>query len=146
MRNAARFLLLTGLAVVLVALILSTRTIPASRALQPGTEPSAFAQQDSPETVMGTALFQGGEILTNNHVVAGADVIKVGLFGDTKSYVATLVGRDPISDSAVIRLEHAPAGLPSATLGDSDALEPGDWVMALGIPFFSSVTRSPSAS
>ena len=193
MRSAARrsFLLLTGLAVVLAALILSTRTIPASRALQPGTEPSAFAQRDSPETVMGTAVFrdiarqqnpvvvsivtqsrveavpeneeffrwffglppaepesrvqrgvgsgfligQGGEILTNNHVVAGADAIKVGLFGDTKSYVATLVGRDPISDSALIRLEHAPTGLPSATFGDSDALEPGDWVMAIGNPF-----------
>src|SRR3989442_13280845 len=54
----------------------------------------------------------------------------VGLFGDDrKTYLATLVGRDPLTDSALIRLKDAPGNLPSTTLGDSDALEPGDWVM-----------------
>jgi len=83
----------------------------------------------------GFLIGNGGEILTNNHVVAGAEVIKVGLFGDAKPYIAKIVGRDPITDSALIRLDHPPSGLPSATFGDSDALEPGDWVMAIGNPF-----------
>jgi serine protease Do len=98
----------------------------------PSAEPESRLQRG---VGSGFLIGNGGEILTNNHVVAGAEVIKVGLFGDTKSYVAKPVGRDPITDSALIRLEHPPSGLPSATFGDSDALEPGDWVMAIGNPF-----------
>jgi serine protease Do len=87
---------------------------------------------------LGSGFLIGGDgdILTNNHVVADADAIEVGLFGqESKTYRATLIGRDPISDSALIRLQHPPADLPVATLGDSDALAPGDWVMAIGNPF-----------
>jgi serine protease Do len=77
-----------------------------------------------------------GEILTNNHVVAGAQQIKVGLFADDrKTYDAKVVGRDPLTDSALIRLVDPPPNLPVAKLGNSDALEPGDWVMAIGNPF-----------
>ena len=77
-----------------------------------------------------------GEILTNNHVVAGADRIRVGLFGDERrTYDAKVLGRDPLTDSALIRLEKAPGQLTVATLGDSEALEPGDWVLAIGNPF-----------
>jgi serine protease Do len=84
----------------------------------------------------GFLISSDGEILTNNHVVARADVIEVGLLGDvTKTYRATLIGRDPGSDSALIRLENPPRHLPFATLGDSDDLESGDWVMAIGNPF-----------
>jgi serine protease Do len=84
----------------------------------------------------GFLIGQSGEILTNNHVVAGAETIEVALFGDeTKTYRAVTVGRDPLTDSALIRLEQAPPGLHTATLGDSGALEPGDWVMAIGNPF-----------
>jgi len=84
----------------------------------------------------GFLISEQGDILTNNHVVAGADVIEVALFGDDRTtHRARLIGRDPLSDSALIRLEHAPRGLPVATLGDSDAIEPGDWVMAIGNPF-----------
>jgi len=84
----------------------------------------------------GFLISEQGDILTNNHVVAGADVIDVALFGDdSTTHRARLIGRDPLSDSALIRLEHAPRGLPVATLGDSDAIEPGDWVMAIGNPF-----------
>lgn len=84
----------------------------------------------------GFLIGRDGEILTNNHVVAGAEAIDVGLFGDeSETYRATLIGRDPLSDSALIKLQRPPANLPVATLGDSDALEPGDWVMAIGNPF-----------
>jgi serine protease Do len=84
----------------------------------------------------GFLIGEDGEILTNNHVVAGAEQIRVGLFGDErKTYLATVVGRDPLTDSALIKLKDAPGKLPAAVLGDSDALEPGDWVMAIGNPF-----------
>jgi serine protease Do len=84
----------------------------------------------------GFLIGRDGEILTNDHVVAGAEAIEGGLFNDeTKTYRATVVGRDPLSDSALIRLQSPPPNLPVATLGDSDALEPGDWVMAIGNPF-----------
>jgi serine protease Do len=77
-----------------------------------------------------------GEILTNNHVVDGADRIRVALFPDaTRQYDARVIGRDPLTDTALIKLEKPPASLPAATLGDSDALQPGDWVMAIGNPF-----------
>jgi serine protease Do len=84
----------------------------------------------------GFLISRDGEVLTNNHVVAGAQQIRVGLFGnDRKTYAAELLGRDPLTDSALIRLQNGPGELPTATLGDSDALEPGDWVMAIGNPF-----------
>ena len=77
-----------------------------------------------------------GEILTNNHVVAGAEQIRVELFGDEhKTYPADVVGRDPLTDSALIKLKNGPGNLRAASLGDSDVLEPGDWVMAIGNPF-----------
>lgn len=84
----------------------------------------------------GFLISQSGEILTNNHVVAGAEAIEVSLFGDdTKTYRAIAIGRDPLTDSALIKLEQPPSNLPAATLGDSGTLEPGDWVMAIGNPF-----------
>jgi serine protease Do len=84
----------------------------------------------------GFIISQDGEILTNNHVVAGADRIRVGLFeDDRRTYDAEVLGRDPLTDSALIRLEEKPARLTAAVLGDSQALEPGDWVIAIGNPF-----------
>ena len=84
----------------------------------------------------GFLISAAGEILTNNHVIEGADTIEVSLFGnDRKRYHAILVGRDPFTDSALIRLENPPPDLQAVTLGDSSALEPGDWVMAIGNPF-----------
>ncbi len=85
----------------------------------------------------GFIVDKDGYILTNNHVVEGADRIRVALFnsnGDT--YEAKVVGRDPITDSALIQLTERPKeGLPVVKFGDSDQLEPGDWVMAIGNPF-----------
>jgi serine protease Do len=84
----------------------------------------------------GFLISAAGEILTNSHVVEGADFIEVTLFGDNrKRYRAGLVGHDPVTDSALIRLDNPPADLPVSTLGDSSRLEPGDWVMAIGDPF-----------
>jgi len=84
----------------------------------------------------GFLISRDGEILTNDHIVAGVAAIEVALFGDdTRTYRAMLVGRDPVTDSALIRLPHPPAMLAMATLGDSDAVQPGDWVMAIGNPF-----------
>lgn len=101
-----------------------------------------FGEQPAPRERIQRALGSGflisqaGDILTNNHVVDGAEAIEVSLFGDeTKIYRAVTVGRDPLTDSALIKIQEAPRHLPTATLGDSSALEPGDWVMAIGNPF-----------
>jgi len=68
--------------------------------------------------------------------VAGAEQIRVALFSDEhKTYLADVLGRDPLTESALIKLKNAPQHLPTAVLGDSDALDPGDWVMAIGNPF-----------
>ena len=84
----------------------------------------------------GFIVSSDGEILTNNHVVEGSDRIRVELFSDaTRQYDARIIGRDSLTDTALIKLDKAPASLPTATLGDSDALQPGDWVMAIGNPF-----------
>ena len=88
------------------------------------------------EAASGFLISPDGDILTNDHVVADADVIEVRLLGrDTTTYRATVVGRDPVSDSAVIRLVEGPSNLPVAALGNSDSLETGDWVMAIGNPY-----------
>jgi serine protease Do len=88
------------------------------------------------EVGSGFLISPDGEILTNDHVIADAEVIEVQLLGrETTVYRATVVGRDPVSDSALIRLVNGPTNLPVATMGDSNALESGDWVMAIGNPF-----------
>ena len=74
-----------------------------------------------------------GYILTNNHVVDNADEILVRL-GTGKEYKASVVGKDAKTDIALLRIENA-AGLTAVTLGDSDGLKVGEWVMAIGNPF-----------
>jgi serine protease Do len=75
-----------------------------------------------------------GYVVTNNHVVAGAEKIKVILVGG-KEYKATVKGRDPKTDLALIRIVNPPPNLPYLQFGDSDAIQVGDWVMAVGNPF-----------
>jgi serine protease Do len=75
-----------------------------------------------------------GFVVTNNHVVEGADKIKVILVGG-KEYKATVKGRDPKTDLALIQIVDPPGDLPFLKLGDSDAIQVGDWVMAVGNPF-----------
>jgi len=81
----------------------------------------------------GVIITKDGYILTNNHVVEGADEIKVGLVDGKKECVAKLVGSDPKTDVAVLKIDAK--DLPAATLGDSDKLEVGDVVLAIGNPF-----------
>jgi serine protease Do len=85
----------------------------------------------------GFVISDDGTVLTNNHVVAGASKISVGLYGhEEEEYNARVIGRDPLTDSALIQLTEKPDGtLPVARLGDSNAVKPGDWVMAIGNPF-----------
>jgi serine protease Do len=71
--------------------------------------------------------------LTNNHVVENAQKIMVKL-ADDQDYEAKIIGRDPKTDIAVIKI-NAKASLTAATFGDSDRLEVGEWVMAIGNPF-----------
>ena len=98
-------------------------------------------EEDGPVTQgagTGFIIDKAGFILTNNHVVEGADVIRVSLFGGgrTESYAAKVVGRDPLTDSALIQLTEMPATpLTEAKFGDSTQMEQGDWVMAIGNPF-----------
>lgn len=82
----------------------------------------------------GIIISPDGYILTNNHVVAGSDAIKVEVgVKDKKEYTANLIGADEESDVALIKIEAN--GLPVLPLGDSDALRVGDWVVAIGSPF-----------
>jgi serine protease Do len=81
----------------------------------------------------GFVISKEGYILTNNHVVEGAEKIKVKL-ADGKEYDASVVGRDPKTDLAVIKIDGA-KDLHPLTLGDSDALKVGSWVVAVGSPF-----------
>ena len=88
----------------------------------------------------GSGFIIGGEglILTNNHVVAGATKITVALYAEEagEEYEARVVGRDPLTDSALIELTEKPAHqLPAARLGKSADVQPGDWAMAIGNPF-----------
>ncbi len=86
----------------------------------------------------GFIISKDGLILTNNHVVEGADKVEVSLYGedDDVRYGARVVGRDPLTDSALIELTTKPDHeLPEARFGDSAQMQPGDWVMAIGNPF-----------
>lgn len=81
----------------------------------------------------GVIISNDGYVLSNNHVVEGAREVTVTL-ADKKEYSAQVVGRDPKTDLAVLKIEaHGP--LPSALLGDSENLKVGDWVVAIGNPF-----------
>jgi serine protease Do len=75
-----------------------------------------------------------GYILTNNHVVAEADEIKVTL-ADGRDFEAEVVGTDPQTDVGVVKLKSPPDDLVQVRLGDSDVVEVGDWAIAVGNPF-----------
>ncbi len=80
----------------------------------------------------GVIVDKEGYILTNNHVIEGADKVKVRL-NDGREFTATVKGQDPRTDLAVLHIKAK--DLPVATLGDSDKLEVGEWAIAIGSPF-----------
>jgi serine protease Do len=104
---------------------------------QPG--PGGPGGPDVPDEMRGQSLGSGfvlntdGYILTNNHVVKDATDIVVRL-SDGREFKADVVGKDQLTDVALIRLAKPPAELPTVVLGDSDALRQGDFVLALGSP------------
>ena len=80
----------------------------------------------------GFIVSEDGYILTNAHVVAGADDVTVRLT-DRREFQAEVIGVDPRTDVAVIRIDAT--NLPTVRLGDPESLEPGQWVLAIGSPF-----------
>jgi serine protease Do len=129
--------------------IYSTRTIHEQPVRNPFEDDPLFRQffgdqipqqNDQPRTRKEQSLGSGviissdGYILTANHVVNGADEIKVAIAdNDKKEFTAKVIGTDPQTDVAVLKIEAT--GLPAITLGDSEQLEVGDVVIAVGNPF-----------
>src|SRR5919106_783876 len=85
-------------------------------------------REDARASGSGGIVDPKGYILTNNHVIENAQDITVRL-SDSRKFPATLVGRDPKTDLAVLKVD-APAPLPTAELGDSERLRVGQWVVA----------------
>ncbi len=90
-------------------------------------------RRQRPSLGSGFIINSTGYIVTNNHVVEGATEIKVTL-ATKEEFDATLVGRDPKTDLALIKVKSSKP-LPTAPFGNSDALEVGEWVLAIGNPF-----------
>jgi serine protease Do len=84
-------------------------------------------------TGSGIVIDTNGDVLTNGHVVKGATKVTVET-ADGKQYPAKVVGMDTETDVAVVRIANPPASLVAARLGDSDKLEVGEWVLAIGSP------------
>ncbi len=97
--------------------------------------PGEAPKREMKRTSLGSGVIvtADGYILTNNHVVEDADEIHVTL-SSFEEYEATIIGRDPKSDVALIKIGPK-ADLPFATFGDSDKLRVGEWVLAIGNPF-----------
>jgi serine protease Do len=94
---------------------------------------------DAPNEFRGQSLGSGfvlnerGFILTNNHVVKDATDIQV-MLSDGRQFTAEVVGKDPLTDVALIKLRNPPKDLPTVMLGSSEGLKQGDFVLALGSP------------
>ncbi|MFC9507501.1 S1C family serine protease [Streptomyces sp. NPDC057002] len=119
----------------------STNVVPSSqkgtvsgvaKAVSPSIVEISADSNAGSSTGSGVIITGDGEIITNNHVVAGASQIKVTT-DDGKSYTAKVVGTDSKKDLALIKLENA-SGLKTATLGDSAGVGVGDQVVAIGSP------------
>ncbi|MBG0854251.1 trypsin-like peptidase domain-containing protein [Streptomyces spinoverrucosus] len=119
----------------------STNVVPSSqkgtvagvaKAVSPSIVEINATSNAGSSTGSGVIITSDGEIITNNHVVSGASQVKVTT-SDGKSYSAQVVGTDSGKDLALIKLDDA-SGLTAATLGDSDGVQVGDEVVAIGSP------------
>ena len=95
----------------------------------PGAAPQ---QRERVGSGSGVIIREDGYIVTNNHVIEGATKIEVTL-NNNQTYPATLVGTDPATDVALLKVDAS--GLPSIPFGDSDKLRLGEWVIAIGSPY-----------
>jgi serine protease Do len=97
--------------------------------------PGMPEQTPGPQRGTGSGVLMDGKgsIVTNRHVVSGATRLKV-TFNDGREFTAKTIGADAETDVAVIRLEKPPADLVAARLGDSEKLDVGEWVLAVGSP------------
>lgn len=122
-----------------------TSLAPLVRAVKPGVVNistinaqgrASGKQRPSPSRSLGSGFIitPRGQVVTNNHVVERARQIRVKL-SDGREFLAQVVGRDPSTDLALLQLEGNVGELPCTFLGDSDKLEVGDFVLAIGNPF-----------
>jgi serine protease Do len=113
-----------------------TSLAPLVKAVRPGVVNLSTQNGGSARSLgSGFVISPDGLVVTNNHVIERAQSIRVRL-ADGRELDAALVGRDPSTDLALLRLQGAGAvALPTVYLGDSDQLEVGDWVVAIGNPF-----------
>jgi Do/DeqQ family serine protease len=91
-----------------------------------------YYSQEQKATGSGVIISGDGYIVTNNHVIENAAKIEVTT-NNNRTYVAELVGSDPATDLALLKIKET--GMPAITLGDSDNLQIGEWVLAVGNPF-----------
>jgi serine protease Do len=108
------------------------------RRFPPGQPPSGVPVPELPDEVQsgvgsGCIISADGYVLTSAHVVAGAQHVTVRLADARREFTARVVGTDPRSDVAVLKIDAT--GLPTARVGDSRSVQPGQWVAAIGSPF-----------
>jgi len=101
--------------------------------MDPGDGPGAPGGGPRRGVGSGVIIDTSGNIVTNRHVVEGASKVTVTMW-DGSEVLAKVVGADPRTDVAVVRLEKAPKGIVAARIGDSEKLEVGEWVLAIGSP------------
>lgn len=99
---------------------------------QPKADPDDESQQQQLGLGSGVIISEDGYIVTNNHVIDGAERLEVTL-NDNRSFNATVLGADPSTDLALIKIDAE--DLPVLPMGDSDELRLGQWVLAVGNPF-----------
>lgn len=99
----------------------------------PFNHPQPRGERHAKALGTGFIVDPAGLVVTNAHVIQGAEDIKVRL-ADEREFPGKIVGKDPLLDLAVVKIEGA-SNLSAVTMGDSDALRVGDWVLAIGNPF-----------
>ncbi|MEM9052055.1 MAG: trypsin-like peptidase domain-containing protein, partial [Bacteroidota bacterium] len=92
----------------------------------------AYSSKQQRSSGSGVIISDDGFIVTNNHVIENAETIEITT-NDNQTFEARLVGRDPGTDIALLKIKAE--AMPSITLGDSDVLQIGEWVLAVGNPF-----------
>lgn len=107
------------------------RVEPAVVSIQSQSAPTAASGDFVQAAGTGMIITSDGEVLTNDHVIAGAAAITVTLFGQTQERPARVIGTDPPYDLALVQIEHA-SGLPAVVFGSSATARVGDEVLAIG--------------